>query len=280
MDAGLETPDARVIETAEERAAAALEKAYAIYGRPGEDPAAADDDPKADDAQPALPDELQALLDSLSTDLPRVESLAGDTKDLTNDLMKMAEKKLADGKYFDAEALYRQAARNNPDNPLASVGLIHAQMGAGLIRTSSLNLHRLFEKHPELINVRYEAEVLPPAERLQWLQGELQRMIDSKQYNGEPGLMLAYLGHQTGSRELIRYGLAIADARAPRDPLLAVLRGVWLHDEDAPKQIKKQPAEKPAADQPAAKQADPPAAKDAPVEAPGTADLEGALDAK
>ena len=225
LDAGLATPDKEKVEQAEEKAMTALERAYAIYGRPGEDPKQ-DEDEAADQAR--QDEAIEALLEQLRANLPRVETLAGQTEHHVNRVMKKAEELLAEGEYFDAQDLYRQATLSAPDNPLAKVGLIHAQMGAGLIRSASFNLKKLFEDHPELINVRYEQNILPPKERLQWLQGELQRMIDSEQYAGEPGIMLAYLGHQTNSRQLVRYGLAVAEARAPRDPVLQVLRGVWL----------------------------------------------------
>jgi len=204
FDAGLAMPEDSQVEEAEAEAQSALDRAYALFGKPGEaDTPGEGEDPAEGDADP-----MDDLLEQLRTSLPRVGSLAGDAEDQSNQLMKMAEERLADEKYFDAEALYRQARNANPDNPMAQVGLIHAQMGAGLIRSASFNLHKLFEAHPELINVRYQGKVLPPKDRLQWLQGELQRMIDSERYGGEPGIVLAYLGHQTESRQLIRYGLS------------------------------------------------------------------------
>ncbi len=240
LDVGLEEVEEKKLTEAEKIAADAMKRAYEVYGkpldekRPGESVADANGEPgEAADEPDAVPESISKLLNQLRTDLPRVGSLAADAEDRANKLMKQAETALAAGEYFDAEALYRQAKINAPANPLATVGLIHAQMGAGLIRSASANLHTLFEQHPELINVKYEATVLPPKERLQWLQGELQRMIDAQDHAGQPGLLLAYLGHQTQSRQLIRYGLAVAEANAPRDALLGVLRGVWLDDANA-----------------------------------------------
>lgn len=240
LDIGLEEVEAQKLTEAEKIAADAMKRAYEVYGQQSEDgePMADGEAPAQADGEPvkteAVPESIDRLLSQLRTDLPRVGSLAADAEDRANKLMKKAEAALAAGEYFDAEAMYRQAKINAPQNPLTTVGLIHAQMGAGLIRSASANLHKLFEEHPELINVRYEANVLPPKDRLQWLQGELQRMIDAGDHGGQPGLLLAYLGHQTRSRQLIRYGIAVAEANAPRDALLGVLRGVWLDDEKAP----------------------------------------------
>jgi tetratricopeptide (TPR) repeat protein len=239
LDIGLEEVEEEKLTEAEKIAADAMKRAYEVYGTQKEDGEATDGvEPAPAEGEAAeteaVPESIDKLLSQLRTDLPRVGSLAADAEDRANKLMKQAEAALAAGEYFDAEAMYRQAKINAPQNPLATVGLIHAQMGAGLIRSASANLHKLFEEHPELINVRYEADVLPPKDRLQWVQGELQRMIDAGDHGGQPGLLLAYLGHQTQSRQLIRYGIAVAEANAPRDALLGVLRGVWLDDEKAP----------------------------------------------
>jgi hypothetical protein len=44
----------------------------------------------------------------------------------------------------------------------------------------------------------------------------------------QPAFLLAYLGYQTGSREVTKYGLDVAQTRTPLDPLLPLLRKVWL----------------------------------------------------
>jgi hypothetical protein len=170
---------------------------------------------------------LAELVDLLDYDLPAMRTLAGDRPSRVNDLMEEAEQKLRAGEYFDAEQAYRRVLNAAPGHALARVGLVHAQLGAGLMRTAAMNLRVLFEQHPELIAARYEAPVLPPAERLRWVREELDRLIADHD-RPEPPLMLAYLGYQTGSEELMRYGLDLAQARQPRDPLVPLLRRIWL----------------------------------------------------
>jgi hypothetical protein len=46
--------------------------------------------------------------------------------------------------------------------------------------------------------------------------------------SSDSGLLLAYLGYQTDTVELTRYGLDLAAAAEPEDALLAILRTVWL----------------------------------------------------
>jgi hypothetical protein len=47
---------------------------------------------------------------------------------------------------------------------------------------------------------------------------------------------MAYLGYQVSSPALVEYGLTLAQARVPGDPLLALLRTAWLKQyiEEAP----------------------------------------------
>lgn len=172
---------------------------------------------------------LAELLDTLSRDTPMVGTLAGQQESRRNELLSKAEVELAEGRYFAAEQMYRQLVRAREEQtPLARAGLVHAQLAAGMIRSAGLNLRRLFEQHPELIGVRYEANLLPPPDRIEKIQRELQRSINRDNAGADPGVLLAYLGFQAGSERVVRYGLSVAEAESPRDPLIPVLRGVWL----------------------------------------------------
>ena len=172
-----------------------------------------------------------ASLDALMSDLTyniRLDTMVAQRETRRDELFAQAETQMAAGKFLNAERTYRQLRFEDPDNPLGEIGLVHAQLGAGMIRSAAFNLRSLFEEHPELIATRYGPDLLPPADRLEWLQKELQRLIDEEADSAEPGLMLAYLGHQVESRQLVRYGLAIAEEAAARDRLLPVLRRIWL----------------------------------------------------
>lgn len=187
--------------------------------------AAEDPDAEAEERAQALGE----LLDTLSRETPMLDTLAGQRETRRNQLLAEAEAELAEGRYFAAEQIYRQLVRGgDEEGPLARVGLVHAQLAAGMIRSAGLNLRRLFENHPELIGVRYEANLLPPPERIEKIQQELQRSINRDVADADPGLLLAYLGFQAGSERVVRYGLSVAEADSPRDPLIPVLRGVWL----------------------------------------------------
>ena len=177
---------------------------------------------------------LDELMNQLDYELPRIESLAGTKNDRFNRELRTAEKELSSGRYFAAEDAYRRAVRERPDNPLARIGLIHAQLGAGLVRSSAHNLRLLFEQNPQLIAARYNPKLLPTPQRVQWVQGELENMIREGQGAADPGLMLAYLGYQVDSKPLVRYGLAVIERITPTDPLIPVLRRIWLDEKPQP----------------------------------------------
>lgn len=182
--------------------------------------------------QPGV-ESMNQFLDALGGSHSRLDSLAGNRADRTNQALREAESAMASQRYFDAERGYRQVLDLNPGYPLAQIGLVHAQLGAGLVRSAAGNLRRIFAEHPELIGVRYQANLMPSAERLEWVRQELEGMIE-RTNRQEPALLLAYLGYQTNQDELVRYGLALGEARQPNDPLIGVLRRLWLDDQTDP----------------------------------------------
>ena len=183
--------------------------------------------PDQEAARQEANESFDQLMDDLSYNV-RLETMVAQRENRRDQLFAEAEQQMAAGKFLNAERTYRQLRFEAPDNPLGQAGLIHAQLGAGMIRSAAFNLRALFEEHPELIATRYGPDLLPPADRLEWLQNELQRMIDSEASSLEPGLMLAYLGYQVESRQLVRYGLAIAEEAAVQDRLTPILRRIWL----------------------------------------------------
>ncbi len=169
---------------------------------------------------------LDAMIAALDHKLPPIATLAPKRDDALSNLLKQAEEDMAAGKYFSAEQRYRSALSLNPNAPLAQVGLLHAQLGAGLTRSASLNLRQLLEEHPELIATRYEAKLLPTAERIKAAQSEIDSLITTTA-RPEPAILLAYLGYQFSTPTLVQYGLNIAQTRAPADPLIPLLQRLW-----------------------------------------------------
>jgi len=186
------------------------------------DPAAVDLAAEAD-AQAAL----EQMLRALEFRSPSLKTLAGNQQIRMNRLLEEAEGHVTEGRYFEAEDAYSMVLKGMPGHPMARVGRIHAQIGAGLIRSASANLRELFEQHPELIATRYEANLLPATARLRRARVDLEKVIQLTD-RSEPALLLAYLGYQMGPRALVVYSLDLAEARSPLDPLVGLLRRLWL----------------------------------------------------
>jgi hypothetical protein len=178
-------------------------------------------------SEPIEADTDAALVRALSQQLAPLRTLAGLRESQVNALLTDAEAQLAGGRYFNAIDGFEKALTIAPGHPMAWAGLVHAQLGAGMIRSASHSMRRLFEQYPELIATRYEPRLMPSQDRIVWVRGQLDRMIETTNAP-DPALMLAYVGYQFQSRDLIEYGLDLAQARQPDDPLISLLRRVWL----------------------------------------------------
>ena len=144
-----------------------------------------------------------------------------------NELIKSAGQRLADGQYFWAERHFDRALRFTPGHPLAIAGMGHAQIGAGLHVPAALTLRRLLTTNPELIDVRYERELLPSRVRLDVAVEQVRDLIARVERDRKlRGFVLAYIGHQLDERALVAEGLGHMDD----EPLRALLEAVWLAD--------------------------------------------------
>lgn len=138
------------------------------------------------------------------------------------------------GLWFDAEEAFTRALLRREGDPIASVGRVHAQLGAGMPLSAAVSLRALFRAHPELIAVRYGEQLLPREPRkshiLEMLRNEASR---NDGFGRDAAFLLAYLGHQYNSRDEVRAGFdAIARIdtylAADQDALIEALRAVWL----------------------------------------------------
>src|SRR5690606_9155644 len=118
----------------------------------------------------------------------------------------------------------------------------HAQIGASMFMSATINLRSLLTSNPELIGTRYAPELLPTEHRVREIMARLDELIAAgRGLPPDAGLLLAYLGYQTGDRTAIVRGLNAASVaargseEAPRDErldaLVRVLRDVWLSPE-------------------------------------------------
>jgi hypothetical protein len=174
--------------------------------------------------------------------------------------MDAAQTLLAQGRYFDAEDRFLRALAVVPRDPMAGIGRVHAQLGAGLYLSAASNLRAVFIDHPEMVGVRYDASLLPSADRIDAIAGQLRESIKVKgsALGRDAALLLAYLGYQRHDAAMTSEGLdALAEWIQVGDTGAATLTGllqkVWIEGEKAPEAP---PAIPPPAPAPGAKPAD------------------------
>lgn len=157
-----------------------------------------------------------------------VESLGRDDRRRVDELVQQGENALREGDYFRAERRFEQAQALAAENPLAEAGIAHAQLGAGLYLSAALTLRNLFVAFPELIDAKYDRALLPAPDRLdkavQVMRDRIVRGDDAPSY----GLMLAYIGHQTGDRKMVEEGLALMTGSEKLETARKLIEGVWL----------------------------------------------------
>src|SRR5262249_46746120 len=128
-----------------------------------------------------------------------------------------------------------RALRYSPGYPLASAGIAHAQLGAGLYLSASLTLRTLFVDHPEMIDVTYGDDALPPHDRLVEVLQTVRTYVNDPEKEDHAGyaLAMAYIGKQLNDRAAIEDALGILEKADPQSALTPVLKSVWLAPPDS-----------------------------------------------
>lgn len=153
--------------------------------------------------------------------------------------MEQGQELLAEGGFFAAEERFTAALFIVPGDPLAAAGRIHAQIGAGMYRSATLNLRNLLRDYPELAAVRFDEALLPSGDRLDLTLERLrERAMPANPVSQEAGLLLAYLGHQFQNQSDVRQGIDAArtvaeETNRPLNPLVEVVAAIWLTEGDS-----------------------------------------------
>jgi len=145
-----------------------------------------------------------------------------------HELVATAEQALRQGEFFLAERRFDRALRFNPGNPLATAGMAHAQIGSGLYLSAALTIRTLLTNNPEMIDVRYDAALIPARSRLESAITSARERIEKKQDVALHAFLIAYVGRLLDDTSLMREGLDQVRKAAPGDPLEKLVRAVWL----------------------------------------------------
>jgi len=150
------------------------------------------------------------------------------------ELVGQAEEAMREKDYFRAEDRFDLALKLNPGNPMLEGGRANAQIGAGLYRSAAVTLVGLFRKHEAMIDVGYDADLLPSRTRLRLAAQTIEGIV-AKDPEGSSGMgvVVAYIGRQLGDRRMIQEGLdSIDDPRLTS--LVPQLRRIWTAEKAIP----------------------------------------------
>ena len=177
---------------------------------------------------------------------------AAGKRDFYSESMVEGQRLLGESRYFDAEERFARALDMKPGDVTARAARLHAQLGAGLYLSAAINLRDLLTRNPEVVSLRFSGPTIPAPARLNSIAAELRsNFLRARDQRSQPvageGLLLAYVGWQTGDTSMIEQGLNVArtGALGSVDPkanaaLVDLLESVWLApqqpEQPAPKQ--------------------------------------------
>lgn len=187
------------------------------------------------------PETLEVLRGTAANEVERLLDPGAANRNIYAEHMTMGEKLIRDGRYFDAEERFTHALSLKPHDIPAQLGRLHAQIGAGMVLSASVNLQSLFSTNPELIASRYSGELLPSGERMGHLvtrlgerAGIIEPEIRTRQLEGDrvrvsAAMLYAYLGYQQGDQQIVGQGLGVVrELGAESDRRFAsLLAQVW-----------------------------------------------------
>lgn len=176
----------------------------------------------------------------------RVVSLSSGDRTRFDDLVAAGEKALKDGEYLYADRRFSGALRFVPGQPLATAGLVSAQVGGGLYLSAALTLKSLLGFQPEMIDVRFDASLLPKGTDLNRAISILTSRLSDQQDLDRYGLVLSWLGHQLDRPALVELGLD-AMRRSGRDAHFTNrLEAIWgevSHEGTVPDRVPLEPVQ-------------------------------------
>ncbi len=152
------------------------------------------------------------------TSAPAKDFVPPDAHGVYAEHMKRGQQLFEQGRYFDAEERFAHALTISPNDVTAQLARIHAQIGAGMYLSAALNLRSIMFESPDMVSARFDAKLMPSPERLadivKSLRAGIAKTTVDSPVSGDlrrgraAGLLLAYIGIQTGEDDLVREGVA------------------------------------------------------------------------
>lgn len=194
------------------------------------------------------PETLEILRGSAALEIEQFYDPGAQSRDIYAEHITTGQRLIKAGRYFDAEERFTHALSVKPEDIPSQLGRIHAQIGAGMVLSASVNLQSLFSLHPEVVASKYAGNLLPTPERIDTLIIRLKersgitrpkltnRMMESNRVRVSSALLLAYLGYQTDDQQIILAALAVVNERGgDADRRFAsLLTQVWVDPSPQP----------------------------------------------
>jgi len=190
------------------------------------------------------PETLKVLRGASAREIEQLLDPRAADRDIYGEHMVTGQRLISEGRYFDAEERFTHALSINPGNIPAQLGRLHAQIGAGMVLSASVNLQSLFSLHPEVVASKYSGELLPDDKRIIKLTDRLkeraglttpelsQRVMESDRVRVSAGILLAYLGYQLDDEQMVSQGLTVVKERGDESDqrFSSLLSQVWAID--------------------------------------------------
>jgi hypothetical protein len=224
-----------------------------LLGLPSREVTEADKDPLTpDDRTDALNPDTITMLRESTVKAPRFIEVpdAKVSLSLYEKAMVAGQSAMKEKRYFDAEDRFSRALAAKRRDPVAQAARIHAQLGAGMFLSASVNLREWVLINPDAAAIRYGSDSLPAPERLTDIVAQFRQRLADSEYTDilsrslgrrETGFILAYLGHQMGDESVIKDGLAAVtglpsenDDDRMSERIVAYLRALWLGETPPP----------------------------------------------
>jgi hypothetical protein len=188
------------------------------------------------------PQTLEVLRGNAAQEVGQLMDPGAMNRDLFSEHITTGERLLSEGRYFDAEERFTHALSLKPLDVSSQLGRFHAQIGAGMVLSASVNLQSMFSQNPEVIASRYSGKLLPSRERLDLVIARLKeraglsshelstRSLEGARIRVSSSLLLAYIGYQINDRVIIEQGLKLVkELGSDTDRRFAsLLAQVWL----------------------------------------------------
>jgi tetratricopeptide (TPR) repeat protein len=135
-----------------------------------------------------------------------VQSLAGKGRDAVNYYMRGGQNQLRNGQYYEAANMFRNAARQDANNPLPKVGAGLALFAAGEPNSAAEQIRDALQRFPAVMEARIASANMVPQSDLKRQMQELEKKMQRDDLQRDPKMLLltTFMYRNTGQHAKAR----------------------------------------------------------------------------